>query len=87
MTNDDFNKKYKDYLEDGYYGCEIVNEKALEYLDEKFKEYIVISGFKYKQIKSKWNYFCFYADGLSNSERESVELKLKEICDGDTRSN
>jgi hypothetical protein len=81
LKQSEFKEKYKDYLEDRYYGCELINEEALDYLDNKFQEYIKIPGFKYKQIKSKWNYFCFYADGLSNNEREEVELKLKEICD------
>lgn len=75
----EFNEKYKDFLEDNYYGCALELPEALEYLDEKFQEYITIPNFKYHQIKSKWNYFCFYAEGLSNEEKSEVELELQRI--------
>lgn len=79
MKQSEFNEKYKDYLSEGHYGLALINPLAIEYLDNKFQEYIKIPDFKYQQIKSKWNSFCFYASGISLEERESVEQKLKEI--------
>ena len=79
MKQKEFNDKYRDYIEDGFRGCDLINEKTLDYLDSKFQEYIKIPDFKFKQIKSKWGYFCFYATGISQEECNEVELKLKEI--------
>ncbi len=79
MTAQQFNEKYKDFLEEGHYGCDLHNEKALEYLDEQFQEFIKIKNFKYTQIKSKFNWFCFYNKGISRKKTEEVEKKLEEI--------
>jgi hypothetical protein len=62
MTTDEFNEKYKDYLETGHYGLDIGIPKVIEYLDEKFQELIKIPGFKYSQIKLKFDYARFYAE-------------------------
>lgn len=79
MTKKEFNIKYNNWLVEGYYGLDLINPISIEYLDGKFKEYIKIPDFKYKQVKSKWGYFCFYADGLSREECEEVELQLNKI--------
>jgi len=78
-SSKEFNEKYKDFLEENYYGCSLDLPEALEYLDVKFQEFVKRPDFKYHQIKSKWNYFCFYAKGLSNEERSEVELELNRI--------
>lgn len=82
MKYKEFNEKYAPYLEKGHYGCALLYEKQIDYLDEKFQEFILIPGFSYSQIKSKWNYYCFYAKGLSEEVCNEVELKLKEIWEG-----
>lgn len=79
MKTDQFNEKYKDFLEEGHYGLALIDEEAIAYLDEKFQEFTKRPDFKYSQIKSKWNYFCFYADGITAEEQIEVENKLKEI--------
>lgn len=79
MNNKDFNIKYKGYLQDGFYGLTLNNEKAIQYLDEYFQKFIQRPEFKFSQVKRKFNNFCFYADGVSLEERFEIETKLKEI--------
>ncbi len=79
MTSEEFNLKYKNYLEDGFYGLALNNEKAIQYLDEKFQEFVKRPDFKYSQIKSKFNSFCFYADGISAEEQYEIEDDLAKI--------
>lgn len=79
-TCEEFNQKYKDYLPEGWYGCTIGdNEAQLNYLDEKFQEFIKITGFKYHQIKSKFNSYRFYAEGLEEGVANVVINKLVEL--------
>jgi hypothetical protein len=82
MNREEFNAKYKDYLEDGFYGLALNNPKAIEYLDKRFQEFTKRPDFKFSQIKGKFSYFSFYADGVSLDERFEVETKLKEIYTG-----
>ncbi len=79
-TCEEFNTKYKDYLEEGYYGCAIGNnEVQLDYLDGEFQEFIKIPGFKYHQIKCKFNSYRFYAEGLKEGVSSVIERTLKEL--------
>ena len=68
MNAEQFNEKYKDYLEDGHYGLDLHKPEVIEYLDGEFQELIKLPGFKYSQIKSKFNWFCFYCDGVSREK-------------------
>ena len=79
MTSEEFNQKYKDFLEEGHYGLALSKPEAIEYLDQVFEELIKIPGFQYSQIKSKWNYFCFYNNGVSAEKTAEIENRLKEI--------
>jgi len=82
MNINEFNIKYFKYLEDGYYGLDLNKSEVVEYLDKEFQELIKIPGFKYKQIKSKFNSFRFYADNVPEVKIKEIENKLKEIYDG-----
>jgi hypothetical protein len=62
MTTEEFNKKYKDYLEEGHYGLDISYPAVVEYLDKIFQDLIKIPGFKYSQIKLKFNSSRFYTN-------------------------
>jgi len=86
-TADQFNTKYKDYLDGRHYGCAITNEKAIAYLDSKFQEFIKVPGFKFQQIKSKFHYYCFYCDELSDDAVVEVEQELKRIIDEDNQNS
>jgi len=79
LTADQFNEKYKDYLEKGHYGLDLHKPEAIEYLDNEFQELIKIPGFSYSQIKSKFDWFCFYNKGVSREKTQEIEQKLKEI--------
>ena len=55
-TSKEFNEKYTDYLEEGHYGLDINIPSVIEYLDSTFdKGLVTIPGFKYSQIKLKFN--------------------------------
>lgn len=61
MTAQEFNQKYKDYLEEGFYGLDIHIPSVIDYLDSMFENGLVnITGFKYSQIKVKFGMVRFY---------------------------
>ena len=62
MTTTDFNEKYKEYLEDGHYGLDISIPSVVSYLNEMFEGLVKIPGFKYSQIKLKFNMCRFYSN-------------------------
>jgi hypothetical protein len=62
MTTQEFNEKYKDYLEEGHYGLSISYPAVITYLDAMFKELIKIPGFEYSQIKIKFDSSRFYTN-------------------------
>ena len=61
MSSNDFNKKYKEYLEDRHYGLAIDNPTIVDFLDSIFKDLTKIPGFKYSQIKMKFGMARFYS--------------------------
>lgn len=79
MTSEEFDEKYKDFLEEGHYGLDLYNEEAIQYLDEEFRELIKIPGFQYSQIKSKFNWFCFYCTNVPHEKRTEIEKTLFRI--------
>lgn len=79
MTNIDFNKKYKKYLAEGYYGMSPNNPKIIDWFDRVFSSVLVkIPNFKYYQIKLKFGYITFYSN-LSEFEnyKKSDEIITK----------
>jgi hypothetical protein len=79
-TPEEFNDKYKNYLEEGHYGLAIHSEEFITWLDNKFQEFIKLPGFKYSQIKSKFGMGRFYCEGLSSEQVKEVEDKITELC-------
>lgn len=61
-TTKEFNDKYADYLEERNYGLAIENPGVIKYLDQMFEGLIKIPGFKYSQIKVKYDMVCFYTN-------------------------
>lgn len=82
ITADQFNEKYKDYLEEGHYGLAIDNPDVVKFLDEAFQDLIKIPGFRYSQIKIKFGTARFYCDGARNLswlvEREITRIVNEE---------
>ena len=62
LTTNEFNEKYKDYLDDGHYGLDISIPSVVSYLDEIFEGMVKIPGFKYSQVKLKFNMCRFYTN-------------------------
>lgn len=62
MTTTEFNEKYKDYLVDGHYGLDIHIPSIISYLDKIFEGFIKIEGFKFLQIKLKFDSCRFYSN-------------------------
>lgn len=83
-TPEEFNEKYSKWLEVDsrgrtFDGISLENEEALNYLDNKFQEFIKRPEFQFSQIKAKFDWFCFYAKGVTSAEVNEIEKKLKEI--------
>lgn len=55
MTDKEFEIKYNDYLSEGHYGLSISNPEIINIVDKYFNELITIPGFKFHQIKEKFN--------------------------------
>ena len=79
ISVEDFNEKYKNYLEEHQYGLALDNPRAIKYLDQEFQELIKIPGFQYSQIKGKYGHFCFYADNVPSEKMAEIETNLKQI--------
>lgn len=82
MTAEEFNLKYKDYLKERHYGLALGKPEVVAYLDKEFEELIKIPGFMFSQIKSKFNYFCFYADNVPSEKINEIEKQLANIYNG-----
>ncbi len=78
-NSDDFNEKYKDYLEKGYYGLALNDPKIIEYLDKEFEELIKLPGFSYSQIKEKFPTSRFYVEGVSSDKINEIEQHLNTL--------
>jgi hypothetical protein len=79
MTSIEFNKKWAEFLEKGHYGLALDKPEAVEYLDTEFKSLSKLPDFKFSQIKSKFNWFRFYADGVPTEKCNEIEKRLAEI--------
>lgn len=79
MTTEQFNEKYKNFLEEGHYGLDTGDEQFIAWLDDKFQEFIKHPGFTYSQIKSKFGMGRFYCEGLSAEQIKEVEQKITEL--------
>jgi hypothetical protein len=82
MTATEFNEKYAAYLEDRHYGLDIDIPSVIDYLDEKFQEFIKVPGFSYSQIKLKFNMARVYCEPheIPTSEVENeIDNLVKEF--------
>ena len=83
MTRDAFNEKYNNHIEHGFYGLEFDIPVVTELLDKKFEEFTKVEGFKFSQIKLKFNMARFYAEphSLNTHEIERQINILVELYD------
>ena len=61
-TTEEFNEKYKEYIEEGHYGMEIGEPSILTYVDQIFNDLIKIPGFQFSQIKTKYGMARVYTN-------------------------
>ena len=61
-TNEEFNTKYAEYLEEEHYGMSIQIPAVLTYVDQIFNDLTKIDGFKYQQIKVKFGLARVYTN-------------------------
>lgn len=78
MTANEFNNKYKDFLEEGHYGLGFDILEVTEYLDKEFQQLILIPDFKYMQIKLKFGMARFYCTPNSINSL-AIEDKIDKI--------
>lgn len=79
MTAEEFNEKYKDYLEEGHYGLDIHNEEVINYLDKEFKKLIKIPKFSYSQIKIKYGVSRVYVEPWDKIDSAKLEKDIDNI--------
>ena len=83
MNAHEFNFKYQDYLEAGFYGMDIHIPEVISYLDEEFEKEIAINPkFKYSQIKTKFGMARIYVencnkDGLWEKQVDEIIKHIK----------
>ena len=79
LTLEQFNAKYKNFLEDRFYGLAINNQKVIDYLDAEFEMEITNGDFQYSQIKTKFDSVRCYTNSDKNSKWEShIQELLKD---------
>ena len=79
-TPEEFNEKYKDFLEEGHYGMTLGNKDVLKYLDAEFSQEIKQNpDFSYSQIKDKWGMTRIYAETLDPSITYEWERSVDSI--------
>jgi hypothetical protein len=78
-TAKEFNKKYKEYLKEGYYGLHIDTPKVVDFLDRVFMELTLIPEFKYYQIKLKFGKSRFYSSLKVGALSYVIEQEIDKI--------
>ena len=61
-TIQEFNDKYKEYIDEDHYGMDINEPAVLAYVDQIFIDLTQIPGFKYQQIKTKFGMARVYTN-------------------------
>ena len=77
MTLQEFDDKWKDYLEPRFYGLAINDTRVIDYLDKEFEKEILINpNFDYAQIKLKFGTARVYATSKNESKWEHEINKI-----------
>lgn len=81
MTQNAFNIKYEQYLEEGFekQGLQFDKPQVTEYLDKQFQTLININGFKYSQIKLKFGYPRVYMRNVDIETINAIETDIHNI--------
>ena len=77
-TCKEFNEKYVNWLEPGFYGLAIDDEDVVNYLDTHFTLFVQQhSNFSYAQIKTKFSSVRFYCTGPSEKIVSMIERDIE----------
>ena len=82
MTEQEFDEKYKDYIEEGHYCLAIGDSEVIKFLDDIFQDLIKIPGFKFSQIKLKFGMCRFYSNlesSLGHLIEERINIIVKKL--------
>jgi hypothetical protein len=74
MTAEEFNKKYKRYIPEGWYGLGFDISEVTDYLEGVMEDLILIPGFELHQVKLKFNMARFYFE--TDWKDKSLEAAL-----------
>jgi hypothetical protein len=83
MDSQEFNEKWADYLEEGHYGCDLSNERIIDFIDGIMEDLTKIEGFEFAQIKQKFHFHCFYAKNISRAMNDLITEEMSRIEDED----
>jgi hypothetical protein len=78
MTASEFNDKYVEFLEPGFYGLAIEDGDIVEYLDGRFEILAKELGFSYSQIKLKFGSARVYLSYDFHDEALEMEKYINE---------
>ena len=88
MTSFEFNEKYKDYLEEGYYGLAIDIPSVVKFLDGIFSLVLIhLPEFKYSQIKLKFNYSRVYTTIQYHTMTYWIETEINRLVEEFDKQN
>lgn len=62
MTQEEFNEKYKDFIEEGCPGMTLNNKTIIYYINDAFHEIVKIPNFKFKEISYYNGIYCVYTN-------------------------
>lgn len=95
MTKEEFNEKYKDYIEEGHPGMELTNKTLIWYIDKAFEDIIKIPNFKFKTISYDYGEYCVWSnlkglddileDGIQNAYNTIKQFYEKENIEDQQR--
>lgn len=81
MTAQEFNHKYINYLEEGFYGMQLNDVKIIDWFDRMFSSVLKkIPNFKYYQIKLKFGYVVFYSNLSENGNYKKGDVVITKIA-------
>jgi|JI10StandDraft_1071094.scaffolds.fasta_scaffold12871_9 hypothetical protein len=80
MTTNEFNSKYKQFIEPGFedQGLMIELPNVVIFLDNVFESITKIPGFEFSQIKTKFKQVRFYSNLNSNLAR-TIESRIEDL--------
>lgn len=80
MTKNEFNEKYKDFIEEGYPGMELINETLIWYIDKVMETLIKIPNFKLHTITYKLGSYDFRSNQNNTVLSDFIECGIEDTA-------